>query len=390
MTRPSSMPVVAVDVEPLSEARWGRIEDALFARIDREERATLTPLGPEVSDQASARSWQRRVPLAFALLLAGAAAMAGVFLRSPGGTLSASRITTGVAESHVAIGEAALDVGPESALRVSGDDDRGVLVELDHGDVEFEVAPRKHRPPFVVEAGDVRVRVVGTRFRVHRAPGVRVEVAHGVVEVTSHGETVRVGAGESWPARPVAPAVPEAIADATPVAAEPTMELDDELDDSTVTSVPLRPSSRSPHGARRRLTHGKTRLHAAATDVAASTPPENAPVASLSPSAPYAPLAPPPVAATFPDAPLPAPTLQQRYESAARIERTRPEAALSVYRELARGDGAWASNALFAAARLQSERGVNADAARLLGEYLQRFPTGPNAADARVLLGRLR
>jgi hypothetical protein len=383
VTRRSSVPVVAVDVEPLSEARWGRIEDALFARVDREERATLTPLGPEMSERSRARSWHRRVPLIGALVLAGAAAMAGVFLRSPGGTLSASRITTGAAESHVAIGEAALDVGPESTLRVSGDDDRGVLVELDHGDVEFEVAPRKHRPPFVVEAGDVRVRVVGTRFRVHRSPGVRVDVAHGVVEVTSHGETVRVGAGETWPARPSVPAVPEAIADAAEVSPEPTMELDDELDDGTVTLPPLRPSMRSPHGARHRATHGKTRLHAAATDVAASTLPSSAPVVAASPPAP-------PVAATLPDAPLPAPTLQQRYESAARIERARPEAALEVYRDLSRGDGAWASNALFAAARLQSERGVNADASRLLGEYLRRFPTGPNAADARVLLGRLR
>jgi hypothetical protein len=81
--------------------------------------------------------------------------------------------------------------------------------------------------------------------------------------------------------------------------------------------------------------------------------------------------------------------LRQRFELAAGLEVREPAAALRLYQELASGSGPWAANARFAQARLSAERGQR-DAARvLLADYLQRFPRGPNAEDARALLTRL-
>jgi TolA-binding protein len=84
------------------------------------------------------------------------------------------------------------------------------------------------------------------------------------------------------------------------------------------------------------------------------------------------------------------PSSQQRYESAEQIERKDPDGALRAYLALARGEDAWAQDALFAAGRLQADRGAHADATRLLEEYLRRFPRGSNAQDARALRDSLR
>ncbi|HEX7843642.1 MAG TPA: hypothetical protein VF469_39485, partial [Kofleriaceae bacterium] len=66
-----------------------------------------------------------------------------------------------------------------------------------------------------------------------------------------------------------------------------------------------------------------------------------------------------------------------------------PDAALAGYLTLARGTSRWADPALFAAARLAVDR-HDRRAETLLGIYLQRFPGGANAADARKLLARLK
>ena len=72
------------------------------------------------------------------------------------------------------------------------------------GSARFEVEPR-HPRRLVVDAEDVEVRVVGTRFRVTRteADGARVEIAveRGIVEVRDHkgnGEPHRLRAGERF------------------------------------------------------------------------------------------------------------------------------------------------------------------------------------------------
>lgn len=72
-------------------------------------------------------------------------------------------------------------------------------VALAHGEAWFDVAKDRARP-FVVEAGDVRVRAVGTAFSVRRhAQGAEVLVTEGVVEIWANGGTAprrRLAAGE--------------------------------------------------------------------------------------------------------------------------------------------------------------------------------------------------
>ena len=61
------------------------------------------------------------------------------------------------------------------------------------------VAPRGDRPAFEVHAGDVIVRVVGTRFRVARdGEHARVTVDHGAVEIRFRGRALRLADGQSW------------------------------------------------------------------------------------------------------------------------------------------------------------------------------------------------
>lgn len=70
-------------------------------------------------------------------------------------------------------------------------------VHLIAGEVNFDVAKDRARP-FLIDAGDVQVRVVGTSFLVRRDENdVAVTVREGVVEVRrSGGAPVRLGAGD--------------------------------------------------------------------------------------------------------------------------------------------------------------------------------------------------
>lgn len=77
------------------------------------------------------------------------------------------------------------------------------------------------------------------------------------------------------------------------------------------------------------------------------------------------------------------------YEAAASLEPSDPAAALAAYRKLARTSGPWASNALYAAARLADQEGQSALALTLARQYAKRFPSGANAADAARLVHRL-
>jgi hypothetical protein len=301
-----------LDVEPLGEQRWARIERELFERVDAGESV---PQSASVQRVQATPRWR----MAAALMLAGAAAAvlgAGAWhvITAPPrvATVVPSRITTEATESSVSVGEARLDVAPQSAVSVSGDDAHGLTVFLERGRVECEVPPRAGRPPFSVQAGDVLVQVVGTHFAVARTDAdVQVDVQRGVVQVTAAGRRSDVAAGEHWPAM-------VDRASETPTASAPTQQ------------PAVQPSS--------------------------SAPP---------------------------------PSPREVYESASRLEASRPDIAVSMYRELAARGGPWGMNALFAEGRLQADRGHVTEARRVLQEYLARYPSGPNADDARQLLDRL-
>ncbi len=313
---------VKIEIEPLSEARWARVERAV---LDATADGAI-----DLAPQVPAPRWRLA---AAALVLTGAlAAIAGGLAwraLQPEARGGPTRVETAANGSHVEFGESTIDVGPTSAVRLAGDDSRGVVVTLDRGRVECDVTPRRGRPPFVVEAGSVEVRVVGTHFVVARTgETVGVDVQRGQVEVTSNGARSLVSAGAHWPASPeVAPQLPAPPASAAPSPRET----------SAGRAAPVEP-------------------HTSALPARGGSP-------------------------------LPP---REQYEAATRLEAEQPAAAIALYRELAHQGGAWGENALFAAGRLEADRGDQDEARRLLREYVGRYPTGPNANDARQLLDRLR
>ena len=309
-----------LEIEPLDKARWDRIERNLRDRLEQE---------PISARRAAVREERSPRPVVAFVLAGAAASIIGAFAWSamhpashvaehPAHTVT--HVETRDAPSHVAVGESSLDVAAHSALGIEGNDDTGVNVSLDRGAIDCEVSPRHGRPPFIVHAGDVTVRVVGTHFHVDHEDGqTHVSVQHGAVEVDSHGEKTLVAAGSSWPVVEHSAISPE--------------------------DLPRVQTAQAVHSA---------------------------PSATVSAQAPSS------------------PSPRERYDRAAAIESTHPDEALSIYRELASGTDSWAMNALYAEARLELERG-NKDAARKrFADYLQRYPTGPNANDARELSAKLQ
>ena len=340
-------------VEPLSDAAWSRIEAGVFARLERGEH--LAPAASaDVDAPASGetrvahrplRAWRLGATIAAASIaaaaavslwlhadtlreherggapLAGAAPSEGVAEQpaaQPGDAPSdgarvadGAHITTTDAPRRLQVGDSEVTLAEASVLGVAGDDAHGFRLTLERGRVDCQIAPRAGRPAFVVDAGEARVTVIGTRFSVAREPsGTHVDVAHGTVRVTTPDTSVLLGAGQSWP---------------TP---QPDAE---------------RPSP--------------------ATEAQpAPAPPSRRTTASADPAA--------------------------RFERAARLESSSPDAALRIYRQLSETPGPWAANALYAAARLNIEHHHLGRGRSLLEQYLARYPRGANAADARELLDR--
>jgi transmembrane sensor len=91
----------------------------------------------------------------------------------------------------------AIDINTQSAVEVAMHP-KLREVELTRGEVWFRVAHDNQRP-FIVSAGRIRVRAIGTAFSVRRHDdGAEVQVTEGVVETWTIGEEnrrVRVAAG---------------------------------------------------------------------------------------------------------------------------------------------------------------------------------------------------
>jgi hypothetical protein len=364
-------PRIQVHVEPLAEPRWARIRNAVYERIATDADATgpvaarrSPPLREGASSTVHAPAWRVWTAAAAVVIAVTMASLAYRSVTARGGRLAdPSRIATGDAASHVVLDGLTLDVAAESAVVVSGDATRGILVVLDRGSVTLDVEPRAARAGFVVQAGEVRVRVVGTRFGVSRwMDRASVEVERGIVEVDASGRTVQVHAGETWRS-----------ADSVGVVGAPSVS-------ASVTAVAaMAPSPRTPVDATppEHVEHARVRRHASEAPVGASRTTDKAAAS-----------APDPAAAR----PMPPqqPSSQQLYETAAQLEVSDPPRAIALYRQVvARGDS-WLADALFAQGRLEAERGAQAQARATLTEYLARFPRGSNADDARLLLDRTR
>ena len=317
---------IHVEVEPLSDARWRKLDAAIEGALDAEP-GIAQPREPS-SPRVRGRRAETVFFVAASFVLASAAVVALVMRSRTAPPVEATstpvpaHVETGSKRSFVSLGTASMDVGPESAVTATGDDAHGFVLVLERGSVECDVAPRAGRPPFVVQSGDVRVRVVGTRFLVRRdVDRTAVAVSHGTVEVGHDGVTTILHDGERWGGEPGPE--PSGAPDTGP---------------TTTASAP----SAAPASPR---------------------PARSAPVG---------------------------PTDQQLYEEAAKLEARDPDAAIASYQKLAAKQGPWSANALFAAGRLAAERKQSARARGLLEDYLRRYPAGANAEDARSLLAGLR
>jgi FecR protein len=341
---------VKVQVEPLSEPRWAKVERALFAQVDA---------GALEKKPTSSRPARHYSPLAWA----SAAAVLGIIVVAMVGSrlwrarevlANPSRISTGVLASHLALPGVSLDVQPESAVVISGETGRTLLIVVDRGEIACDVEHRDADAPLIVQAGGVRVKVVGTRFSVTRqGENARVDVQKGVVEVTAGGQSVRVAAGETWPHGSAAPVSSGA---AVTLPSEPSGS----LPAPPAESPPGVVDARDPRGPQRSGRHLGT-----TAPLASDSDEHEAAARRTSPS-------------------------QELFEAATRAEASDPGRAIGLYRTVETGRDSWAQNALFAHARLEATRGNKAEAGTLLRQYLARFPRGPNADDARAVLERLR
>ncbi|MDF3068351.1 MAG: hypothetical protein K0R38_3952 [Polyangiaceae bacterium] len=327
----SKLKLTDFEVEPLSEARWSKIEQGVFARLDRDDEALSAAMSRlHYVRRPAAHFWWSAVAAAATCVLV--AWLAWHARSEP----ALSRISTGISSSHVVLPGVVLDVAPGSAVLVSGSSGDSQLLVLDRGEVACNVTHRRSGSPFVVQAGEVRVEVIGTRFRVVReGDAARVSVQEGVVRVSSRGQSVRVLAGQSWP--------PAALAPSTRAASP-----------ATANSAAVEPEREDPGPSRSRPSSRRTSESRA---VASPDPPPR--------------------------------SLQADFEAAARLEARNPRESIRLYSELENGTSSWAQNALYAHGRLEAARGSRSEARRVLTQYLRRFPSGANADDARRLLQRL-
>lgn len=337
-----------VDVEPLSEQRWSKIEAEVFSELDRTgalETATSKPVRTE-----------RRRLVGFAAACAVAATL--VFIVWPEAQRSGSplvRVQASLAPVEKRIGSAQIQVGPHAAAVVNGDDERGVLVALEHGEFVFAVAPRK-KSAFVVQAGDTRVETQSARFKVfYLASQTRIEVSAGSVALSSQNKREQVSAGKSWqlvPTQTVPAAEPAPAAPAKARAPSATSETA-----ATEIHADAGVTERSTRGRSHRAHLPNMKVNERAAEPVGVTP-----------------------------AVTPGEATRDSYERAARLEGSRPDEAAALYFELSQSTGPWAENALFALGRLELERRQSERGHATLRRYLARYPSGRNAEDARRLL----
>ena len=161
--------------------------DARLAERAAPVIAPVATLAKVVSQRPRRRVWLWSAGGAIA-----AALIAGAVLLPDG--LTGGRKTsyvTGVGERRIVALEDGSRIEMNAASRLTVRFERKARrVELDDAQAFFDVA-KDSRRPFLIEAGDTQVRVVGTQFDVrHRDGQVAVAVQRGVVEVRPAGAAV--------------------------------------------------------------------------------------------------------------------------------------------------------------------------------------------------------
>lgn len=311
---------------PQNEGRRDRIERNVFTQLAQmrvSDRADAAVPAPPASNR---RAWM------FAGL--GAAVAAAVILvvttksEAPAPAPIAedttpSRIVTPVGgESQFTVGDAVILAASDTSVDVKRAPDGGITLVVARGAVDCDVAPRNHRPPFHVIAGDVSVEVVGTRFTVARTPSPRVDVVRGKVRVRATGGTWLLSAGDSW-TPPVSGSGVEQVAEQTPAAPAPAEESAIEIDPTRHQNSPT-------------------------------------PTPTLTPS-PHA-----------------------QYQIAQKLEATDAVKAAKMYRAVASSRDAWAAPALFGLAELEAKANATLALADC-NEYLRRFAGSAQAEDVSWL-----
>src|SRR5688572_24208599 len=177
-------------------------EAARHLEVDWHEQRLEQNLERVHARRAQAR---RQLWLAGAVTAVAAAAavvlLLGGALRGPGrvGTSPSRALAPVVENSKTTFADGSVArTAPGAELVVKSATAERVESLLVTGNVDFDIAKNPKRE-FVVVAGSVRVRVVGTRFRVERnGQRTRVSVSEGKVEVQEQGEArVYLEAGES-------------------------------------------------------------------------------------------------------------------------------------------------------------------------------------------------
>lgn len=209
-------------VQPeLNDARVNRLWGNVSARLEARKGRIWRGIG---------------LSLALSAAIAGAVFFTRAQLSGAGGehaVLADAKLETAGDALAVTLDDGSqVSLASRSEVRVRGNQPNSVALQLARGEVTCDVTHRENRK-FTVVAGDVEVRVVGTKFTVKTTPGdnprVEVSVLRGVVEVVSRRRPdviARVAAGQSWIQNPEPSAVaPGNAADVT-APATPAPETD--------------------------------------------------------------------------------------------------------------------------------------------------------------------
>jgi transmembrane sensor len=178
-------------------ALWELSAEATWPAVDVDK--AWARLGTRINE-ASASTSGRVVPLSaqrpILRWLAAAAVLTGLFFgvrswfnQRPEEFMASNEHVRTVLQDNSSV-----VLSPGSRVNVRMKDERHIAL---HGEAYFEVQRDEERP-FVVEAGDVRVTVLGTAFEVSAfdtSSSVLVRVRHGKVRVVAEGDSVILEAG---------------------------------------------------------------------------------------------------------------------------------------------------------------------------------------------------